>query len=111
MFNFIKGMLIGLVAGWLTLGYFAWSRHVVRTPEGWRVVAKDAGSFDRVYVDMRAWGALDYMQNREVLRALARDGWQQSQASADAAFKDAKQQLEKGVDELQREMDSMLRKR
>lgn len=111
MLNFIKGLLVGLIAGWLTLGYFAWSRHVVRTPDGFKVVPKESGSFDRVYVDMRGWGAVDYVQNREVLRALAKQGWQQGQANADAALKDAKREIEKGVEDLQREMDQMFKKR
>jgi hypothetical protein len=91
----VMGFLAGVLVTVLTLIWFAHSRLVVRTAEGWRVVPKVSGDFHRIYVDVRQWGILEYTRNRDVSEALARDGW----AQAKDAMKDAAAQATQALEE------------
>jgi hypothetical protein len=95
MLKCIKGFLAGVLVTGLVLGWFAYTHMVVRTADGHRVVAKLSSSFQRFYVDVREWGVLDYVRNRDVSDALAQDGWDH----AKDALKDAAGKAEQSLQE------------
>lgn len=97
MFNWIKGFVFGFIAGVLALALLGLTHHVVRTPEGFRAVRKDAWTLEKAYVDTRAWGPVDYVQNRDVVAALARAGYQQKRDALERTLEDAKKELERNL--------------
>lgn len=94
MKNAVIGFLAGVLVAAVALTWFGHSRLVVRTSEGWRVVPKVSGDFQRFYVDVRQWGILEYTRNRDVSEALAQDGWAQAKVAMQDAATKAGQALE-----------------
>ncbi len=106
MKKLVMGFLAGVLVTVLTLTWFAHSRLVVRTSEGWRVVPKVSGDFQRFYVDVRQWGILEYTRNRDVSEALARDGWAQAKVAMQDAATKAGQALEEAGTRLKERLAS-----
>ena len=111
MFTWLKGFVLGFIAGCLALTGFAWTHHVVRATDGFKVVSKETYSLEKIYVDMRAWGAVDYIQNRDVVQALARAGYQQSRESAEQTLKNGRESLEKSLQDAKRELSEAIKPR
>lgn len=109
MLNLIKGFVLGFLAGCLTLLGCAYTHHIVRTAEGFKVVSKSPGSLDKIYVDTRSWGAVDYISNRDVVQALARAGYEQSRQQAEQSLKNSRDTIEKALLDAQREMEAKLK--
>lgn len=86
----------------------AYTHHVVRSSDGLKIVRKSPGSLDKIYVDMRNWGAVDYIANRDVVLALARAGYQQSREQAEQSLRNSRESVEKSLAEAQRELEKKL---
>lgn len=108
MLNVIKGFVLGFVAGCLTLIAGAYTHHVVRTTDGIKFVRKSEGSLAKIYVDTRAWGAVDYLANRDVVLALARAGYQDSRQQAEQSLRNSRDAVEKSLAEAKRDMAAKL---
>ena len=109
MLSFIKGFVLGsLVTCGALIGY-TYTHHIVRTTDGIKCVSKVQSSFDKIYVDTRAWGAVDYVTNRDVLEALSRAGFEQSRRQGQQALEDTRGALEKALADAKREMDERLK--
>lgn len=110
MFNWIKGFLLGFLAGAAALAAFGLTHHVVRTTEGFRAVRKDPWTFEKIYVDARTWGPVDYLQNRDVVQALARAGYQQSKEQAEQSLKNGRDALQRTLDDAKRDLENAFKK-
>jgi hypothetical protein len=111
MFQTLKGFLMGvLVSSAVWIGG-AYTRQVVRTPEGFRLLPRATYTFHDIYVDTTNWGPADFVQNPEIVKALAQAGMKQAQSvlsqdydNAVARFKSeaqaARQQMEIGLKRL-----------
>lgn len=109
MFNTIKGFILGFVAGCLVLGGYAYTHHVVRTADGFKCVPKAEYSLDKIYVDARSWGPMDFITNRDVVQALATAGYQQTKAQAQESLKSNRESLEKALQDARREAEEKLK--
>ncbi|MBI3271031.1 MAG: hypothetical protein HYZ53_18655 [Planctomycetes bacterium] len=94
----IKAFALGLGVAVLALAWFTFTRHVIRTPEGMRVVKRVENGFQNSYVDVRAWGFLDYAAHPEVGKALAVDELERAKARGEAAANELEQKLGKAID-------------
>lgn len=101
----IKFVVAGVVIALLGIGWFTFTRHVVRTKEGVRVVQKTKYGFHDIYVDTTQWGIFDYGTHPEVMAALANDELERGRAKLDAA----KEQLGAEMDKATKELDKQRR--
>lgn len=113
MLNTLKGFVTGLVAGCLFLILLVYNRHIVRTTEGTMLVPRGEGGFHHIYVDVREWGALDFMYapNRPLTEALARHGYEGAKKSAQEKVDAALEQVEGKMDEAKKKLDGFLGRR
>lgn len=79
--TFLLGMIAGAAAFYVALNY-----HLVRTSDGLHLVAKTSATLRDTYVDVRAFGPLDWAQHVPLGMALNESG---QTALKDAAVGDA----------------------
>jgi hypothetical protein len=111
MFNFIKGFVFGVLTAAVVLVGFAYTHHVVRATDGLHVVNKTPYSFDKIYVDMTSWSALDAVRNRDVLLAMGQSGLERAKDSAQQTLSQTRDSAQKSLDDAKRELDKLFEKR
>jgi len=99
MLKRLKWIGLGILIAAGGLGWFSYTRHVVRDEDGLRVVRKTKGSFQDIYVDVREWGAFDYLQHEDVRDALAR-----------AEAEEVKEKLRETGEKVKQKIDEVLGK-
>ncbi len=104
MLKTVKWFALGLVVAAFAVGYFAYTRHIVRTEDGTRIVKKTDNTFEHIYVDSREWGPLDHLSH-PAAKALRADDLQRAKDAAKEAYDDARDQVKKGLDDASKQID------
>jgi len=107
----IKWFIIGILVAAVGFGWFAWTRHIVRDEDGLRVVKKTEGSFQNIYVDTTDWGTLDWLNNKTVRDAVARDQFERTKEAATEAAKDVKEKINEAVEDAQKAVNDAFKKK
>lgn len=65
-----KVVLVGLVLAGIGASVACGTNYVVRSPDGIHLIAKSEFSFSPTYVDVRSWGAVDFVRAPRLKQAL-----------------------------------------
>ncbi|RJP31382.1 MAG: hypothetical protein C4527_07995 [Candidatus Omnitrophota bacterium] len=107
MFHKIKKWIISVVflaiiayAAWFTGNYV-----IVRTDEEFLTLPKEKFEFSTIYVDVREWGLLEYIDHPNILKGLVRRGYTDLQHYPDSSeFKNAFNEITDKLKEMGKEL-------
>lgn len=98
---FVLGLLVMAAAG----GWLTYTRYVVKTEDGYRIVPKRQPSFQTVYVDTTKWGPLDWLANTEISDAILQDKLERAKRGLDRQTQEMKDAWDKGLEGARKELE------
>ena len=107
MFRMIKKWIIGviLLAIISLAAWFAGNYVIVRTDEEILTLPKEKFEFSTIYVDVREWGLLEYINHPDILKGLVRRGYTDLQHYLDSSeFKNAFNEITDKLKEIGKEL-------
>ncbi|MGC4123273.1 MAG: hypothetical protein QM765_53640 [Myxococcales bacterium] len=90
-----------LVAGGL---FAATSLHLIRTPQRLLLARKSRLGFHETYVDVRSWGAMEYVKNPAIAAILAKHGIAAALGVPQTPSERGKKALDDGLEKIQQKL-------